>query len=108
MRCEAHLRENEWVKDEWQSEQVFAILRSEWDELQTAEPGQPRAQRTRPSSLRGVLPVPRRRDPDGVAEGPGERDRQVALEARAAVGVAGGRSGSSCSPSSSSASSTRP
>jgi RimJ/RimL family protein N-acetyltransferase len=31
MRLEAHLIENEWVKDEWQSEQVFAMLRREWD-----------------------------------------------------------------------------
>jgi RimJ/RimL family protein N-acetyltransferase len=31
MRLEAHLVENEWVKDEWQSEYVFAMLRSEWD-----------------------------------------------------------------------------
>jgi RimJ/RimL family protein N-acetyltransferase len=30
MRLEAHLVENEWVKDEWQSEYVFAILREEW------------------------------------------------------------------------------
>jgi RimJ/RimL family protein N-acetyltransferase len=32
MRLEAHLIENEWVKDEWQSECVFAMLRREWDE----------------------------------------------------------------------------
>jgi RimJ/RimL family protein N-acetyltransferase len=30
MRCEAHLVENEWVKNEWQSELVYAILRREW------------------------------------------------------------------------------
>jgi RimJ/RimL family protein N-acetyltransferase len=30
MRREAHLVENEWVKDEWQSEVVFAILDREW------------------------------------------------------------------------------
>jgi RimJ/RimL family protein N-acetyltransferase len=30
MRREAHLIENEWVKDEWQSELVYAILASEW------------------------------------------------------------------------------
>ena len=30
MRCEAHLVENEWVKDEWQSELVYAILDREW------------------------------------------------------------------------------
>ena len=30
MRREAHLIENEWVKEEWQSELVYAILDSEW------------------------------------------------------------------------------
>ena len=30
MRCEAHLVENEWVKGEWQSELVYALLDSEW------------------------------------------------------------------------------
>ena len=30
MRREAHLLENEWVKGEWQSELVFAILDREW------------------------------------------------------------------------------
>ena len=30
MRQEAHLIENEWVKDEWQSELVYAILDREW------------------------------------------------------------------------------
>jgi RimJ/RimL family protein N-acetyltransferase len=30
MRCEAHLVENEWVKGEWQSELVYAILAREW------------------------------------------------------------------------------
>ena len=30
MRREAHLVENEWVKDEWQSELVYAILDREW------------------------------------------------------------------------------
>jgi RimJ/RimL family protein N-acetyltransferase len=30
MRREAHLVENEWVKDEWQSELVYAILEREW------------------------------------------------------------------------------
>jgi RimJ/RimL family protein N-acetyltransferase len=32
MRREAHLVENEWVKDEWQSELVYAILDREWHE----------------------------------------------------------------------------
>jgi RimJ/RimL family protein N-acetyltransferase len=32
MRREAHLVENEWVKDEWQSEVVYAILDREWQE----------------------------------------------------------------------------
>jgi RimJ/RimL family protein N-acetyltransferase len=30
MRKEAHLVENEWVKGEWQSEAVYAILEREW------------------------------------------------------------------------------
>jgi RimJ/RimL family protein N-acetyltransferase len=30
MRLEAHLVENEWVKGEWQSELVYAILEHEW------------------------------------------------------------------------------
>ncbi|MGE5460772.1 MAG: GNAT family N-acetyltransferase [Solirubrobacterales bacterium] len=32
MRHEAHLVENEWVKGEWQSELVYAILDREWRE----------------------------------------------------------------------------
>ena len=32
MRREAHLVENEFVKDEWQSELVYAILDREWRE----------------------------------------------------------------------------
>jgi RimJ/RimL family protein N-acetyltransferase len=35
MRREAHLIENEWVKGEWQSEAVYAILAREW-QAQTA------------------------------------------------------------------------
>jgi RimJ/RimL family protein N-acetyltransferase len=30
MRREAHLVENEWVKGEWQSELVYAMLDREW------------------------------------------------------------------------------
>ncbi len=30
MRREAHLIENEWIKDEWQSELVYAVLAREW------------------------------------------------------------------------------
>ncbi len=30
LRLEAHLVENEWVKDEWQSELGYAILDREW------------------------------------------------------------------------------
>jgi RimJ/RimL family protein N-acetyltransferase len=30
MRLEAHFVENEWVKDEWQSEPVYAVLDREW------------------------------------------------------------------------------
>ena len=32
MRREAHLIENEWVKREWQSEIVYAMLAAEWSE----------------------------------------------------------------------------
>jgi RimJ/RimL family protein N-acetyltransferase len=32
MRKEAHLIENEWVKGEWQSEAVYALLAREWRE----------------------------------------------------------------------------
>jgi RimJ/RimL family protein N-acetyltransferase len=32
MRREAHLVENEWVKGEWQSELVYAILAREWQD----------------------------------------------------------------------------
>jgi RimJ/RimL family protein N-acetyltransferase len=34
MRREAHLVENEWVKDEWQSELIYAILEHEWRSVQ--------------------------------------------------------------------------
>jgi len=34
MRLEAHLVENEWVKGEWQSELVYAILEHEWHSVQ--------------------------------------------------------------------------
>jgi RimJ/RimL family protein N-acetyltransferase len=33
MRLEAHLVENEWVKDEWQSELDYAVLDREWSSL---------------------------------------------------------------------------
>ncbi|HYH88211.1 MAG TPA: GNAT family N-acetyltransferase [Solirubrobacteraceae bacterium] len=33
MRREAHLVENEWVKGEWQSELVYALLEREWRAL---------------------------------------------------------------------------
>ena len=33
MRREAHFVENEFVKDEWQSELVYAILEHEWRAL---------------------------------------------------------------------------
>ena len=35
MRREAHLIENEFVKDEWQSELVYAMLAREWDAAET-------------------------------------------------------------------------
>jgi RimJ/RimL family protein N-acetyltransferase len=34
MRREAHLVENEWVKGEWQSEAVYAILAREWEAVE--------------------------------------------------------------------------
>ena len=34
MRSEAHLVENEWVKGEWQSELIYAILEHEWRSVQ--------------------------------------------------------------------------
>ena len=30
MRREGHFVENEWIKDEWQSEYSYAILADEW------------------------------------------------------------------------------
>jgi RimJ/RimL family protein N-acetyltransferase len=38
MRREAHLVENEWVKGEWQSEVVLAILDREWRETTQGRP----------------------------------------------------------------------
>jgi RimJ/RimL family protein N-acetyltransferase len=35
MRREAHLVENEWVKGEWQSELVYAVLAREWSDAST-------------------------------------------------------------------------
>jgi RimJ/RimL family protein N-acetyltransferase len=32
MRKEAHLLENDWVKGEWSSEAIYAILAREWRE----------------------------------------------------------------------------
>jgi RimJ/RimL family protein N-acetyltransferase len=37
MRREAHLVENEWVKGEWQSEAIYALLAREWRERVSAE-----------------------------------------------------------------------
>lgn len=34
MRQEAHFREIEWLKGEWRSQLVYAMLRSEWETLQ--------------------------------------------------------------------------
>jgi RimJ/RimL family protein N-acetyltransferase len=39
MRREAHLIENEWVKQEWQSELVYAVLDREWRQLADALTG---------------------------------------------------------------------
>ena len=33
MRPEAHLIENEFVKEEWQSEIIYAMLHREWQQL---------------------------------------------------------------------------
>jgi RimJ/RimL family protein N-acetyltransferase len=38
MRREAHLVENEFVKDEWQSELIYAILEAEWRERARQSP----------------------------------------------------------------------
>jgi RimJ/RimL family protein N-acetyltransferase len=38
MRREAHLVENEWVKGEWQSEVVYALLQAEWRERAPQDP----------------------------------------------------------------------
>jgi RimJ/RimL family protein N-acetyltransferase len=38
MRREAHLVENEWVKGEWQSEAIYAVLAREWRAQQDFEP----------------------------------------------------------------------
>jgi RimJ/RimL family protein N-acetyltransferase len=38
MRREAHLIENEWVKGEWQSELVYAVLAEEWAILNAGTP----------------------------------------------------------------------
>jgi RimJ/RimL family protein N-acetyltransferase len=38
MRREAHFIENEWVKGEWQSELVYAMLAEEWARLRAASP----------------------------------------------------------------------
>jgi len=38
MRREAHLIENEWVKGEWQSEAIYALLAREWRAQQDREP----------------------------------------------------------------------
>ena len=38
MRREAELRENEWVKGEWQSEAIYAVLAREWRAQQAALP----------------------------------------------------------------------
>jgi RimJ/RimL family protein N-acetyltransferase/quinol monooxygenase YgiN len=57
MRLEAHLVENEWVKGEWQSELVYAILDREWRERQarTASVGPPNI-----THARGIEADPRR------------------------------------------------
>lgn len=36
MRVEANLIENEWVKGEWTSETICAVLRTEWEQAQLA------------------------------------------------------------------------
>jgi RimJ/RimL family protein N-acetyltransferase len=45
MRREAHLLENEWVKDEWQSELIYSILDREWrDNTEGRQTGSPRVE----------------------------------------------------------------
>ncbi|MGZ8633412.1 MAG: GNAT family N-acetyltransferase [Solirubrobacteraceae bacterium] len=44
LRREAHLIENEWVKDEWQSELVYAVLAREW-RVPASSRGRARAER---------------------------------------------------------------
>jgi RimJ/RimL family protein N-acetyltransferase len=48
MRREAHFIENEFVKGEWQSELVYALLEREWraQSPQTPSPANPKAHRT--------------------------------------------------------------
>jgi RimJ/RimL family protein N-acetyltransferase len=36
MRQEAHLIEHEWVKGEWQSEAIYAMLAREWTGIERA------------------------------------------------------------------------
>jgi len=38
MRREAHFRENEWFKDEWGDELIYAMLDGEWSERQRNAP----------------------------------------------------------------------
>jgi RimJ/RimL family protein N-acetyltransferase len=49
MRPEAHLVENEWIKDEWQSELIYAILDREWAAAGAVPPGGTPSDVTRPA-----------------------------------------------------------
>ena len=60
MRCEAHFVENEFVKEEWQSELVYAILAREW--------------RARPAP---AAPGPDRRGRESGTRGRGQRHRRT-------------------------------
>jgi Acetyltransferase (GNAT) domain len=60
MRCEAHFVENEFVKEEWQSELVYAILAREW--------------RARPGP---AAPGPDRRGRESGTRGRGQRHRRT-------------------------------
>jgi len=50
MRQEAHFVENEFVKDEWQSELIYAILEHEWAEQQPKKKSAASSRRAAPKS----------------------------------------------------------
>ena len=63
MRREAHFVENEWVKGEWQSEVVYALLDREWRPAQRPVPTR---RSSPPRAARAPVSAPaRRRSPSG-------------------------------------------